>query len=82
MVKKPKWYFGDKMGHACHTTCWHSWPSLGGRKWHKPHAREVCEGGKHSSFFWDDTSYIMLHLNTPLITESWHIKVLDAKSME
>ena len=59
MVKKPRWDFGDKMGRAtaCHTTCWHSWPSLGGRRWHKPHAREVCEGGQHSSVFWDDTGY-------------------------
>ena len=57
MVKNPRWDFGDKKGCACHTTCWHSWPSLGGRRWHKPHAREVCEGGQHSSVFWDDTGY-------------------------
>ena len=25
---------------------------------------------------------ITLHMNTPIITEAWHMKVLDAKSME
>ena len=32
--------------------------------------------------FFEVIQVITLHMNTPLITESCHMKVLDAKSME